>query len=78
MSNNFRKTAVLKKIGILYQSFTPKNSTKRNWARHMHVLEDLEPLFKELFKELVRKSRKQWGKITDHYMENLMLAVGEI
>ena len=29
MSNNFRKMAVLKKIWIVNQSFTPKDSTKK-------------------------------------------------
>ena len=43
MPNNFRKTAVLKKIWIVNKSFTPKDSTGKNWGRYMqlHALESL-------------------------------------
>ena len=35
MLNNFRRTAVLKKIWIVNWSFTPKDSTEKNWERYM-------------------------------------------
>ena len=36
ISNNFRRTAVLKKIWFVNQSFTPKDSTEKIWGRYMH------------------------------------------
>ena len=35
MSNNFRRVAVLKKIWIANSSFTPKDSTEKNWGRYV-------------------------------------------
>ena len=35
MSNYFPRTAFLKKISIVNQSFTPKDSTENNWGRYM-------------------------------------------
>ena len=70
MWNNFRRTAVLKKIkASLLRILLKKHS------RAFYALEDLEPLFK-LFYTFVCK--KVPGKITDKYMENLKQASGEI
>ena len=35
MSNNFLRTAVLKKIWIVNLSFTPEDSTEKYWGRYM-------------------------------------------
>ena len=43
MLNNFRRTAVLKKISVVNESFIPKDSTEKN--RGLHAAKDLEPLF---------------------------------
>ena len=46
MSNNFRRTAVLKKyILVSNKSFTPKDSTEKKKSRALNALEDVEPLF---------------------------------
>ena len=43
VSNNFRKTAFLKKIWIVTYSFTPNDYTEKHWGRYMqlHALERL-------------------------------------
>ena len=43
--------------------------------RMLHVLEDLEPLFKIFYTFVCEKVQ---GKIADKYMENLKQASGEI
>ena len=56
MSNNFRRTAVLKKISIVNQSFTPKDSSEKK-NEGVHALKDLKPHLS------VRKSRENYGQI---------------
>ena len=67
MSNNFRKTAVLKKKKN--RSFTPKDSTEKKFR----ALPALQPLFKIFYTFLV--SVKAFA---DKYMENLKQVTGEI
>ena len=56
MSNNFHRTAVLKKYELY--SFTPKDSPEKKF-RALHVLEDLKPLNKISTHLSVRKSREK-------------------
>ena len=75
MSDNFRRTAVPKKIWIVNWSFTPKDSTEKNLRAFIHAPEDLEPLFKIFYTFVCKRVP---GKITDKYMENLKQTFGEI
>ena len=56
-----------KKKWIVNESFTPKDSTEKNWGRHiLHALEDLEPLYKIFYtfacKKVLGKIRQIYGK----------------
>ena len=64
-SNNFQRTAVLKKYDS--ELSTKASVLGFHWRKlgALHALEDLEPHFK-------------FSKITDKYMENLKQASGEI
>ena len=62
MSNNFRKTVVLKKKKWIENwRFTPKDSTEKKWEA-LHELEDLEPLCNVFYTFVCQKVP---GKITD-------------
>ena len=63
MSNNFRRTAVLKKNDLQTKTSLLRIPLKK-FEGGTCRLEDLEPLFT--------------GKITDKYMENIKQASGEI
>ena len=53
MSNNFRRTAVLKKISIVIKTSLLRILLKK--LRVLHWLEDLEPLFKIVYTIVCKK-----------------------
>ena len=75
MSNNFLRTAVLKKNMNCKLKLIPKDSTEKIDQRALLALEDLEPLFKIFYTFICQKVP---GKITGKYMEKLKQASGEI
>ena len=74
MSNNFCRTAVLKKKINCKLKFSSLGFYWKKF-RALHALEDLNHFLK-IFYAIVCK--KVPGKITDKYMENLKQASGEI
>ena len=73
MSNNFCKTAALKKYELLTKASLLRILLKK--FEGVTALEDREPFFK-IFYTFVCKNFP--GKIADKYMENLKQASGEI
>ena len=78
MSNNFLKTAVVKKIWILNYSFITYDSTEKIYMK-LHALEPLFKIFCTFVCENVSSCRLKFpGKIADKYMENLKQAPADI
>ena len=75
MSNNFRKTTVLKKIWIFNYSFTPKDSTENKNEGVTCVRRPRTTFFLNFYTFVCKKVQR---KIADKYKENLKQASGEI